>query len=547
MTWMFGCERPHTHPTQENLLRTPTIWAATAALTAAALAAPTQGALAKPHPSDNPTTQGFRKAVTLAGVRQHQAALQKIADQNDGNRVAGSAGHDKSADYVQAKLEKAGYKVTRQTFTYTFTKDLTPPELEQVSPTPTTYEAGEDFASMTYSGNGEVTAPVTAVDLDFPPPAEAGTSDSGCEAADFAGFPAGTIALVQRGTCNFAVKVDNAKTAGAAGVIVFNEGQDGRTEVIAGTLGAPVRTIPAVGASFALGQELSGGKATGATGRTVRLQVDRFSEDRDTDNVIAETPGGNPDSVVVVGAHLDSVEDGPGINDNGSGSAGILEIAEQLQARDITPRNKIRFGWWSAEESGLVGSTEYVASLSEAELAKIKLNLNFDMIGSPNFVRFVYDGDNSAFPVGAGSAEGPEGSGEIERVFHDYFERVGLASSETPFSGRSDYGPFIDEGIPAGGLFTGAEGVKTAQEAAVYGGTAGAAYDPCYHQACDTFANNSNTGLDQMVDAAAHAVLYFAKRNFVKHPLVDPTSKVSGTTAGRDGGLHDDHQHDEVR
>ncbi len=170
------------------------------------------------------------------------------------------------------------------------------------------------------------------------------------------------------------------------------------------------------------------------------------------------------------------------------------------------------------------------------------MNLNFDMIGSPNFVRFVYDGDNSAFPVGPGSADGPQGSGEIERVFHHYFAGVGLATAETPFSGRSDYGPFIAVGIPAGGLFTGAEGVKTPAEAAVFGGIAGAAYDSCYHLACDTYANNSNPALDQMTDAAAHTTLYFAKRNFAKDPLVDPAGPVGpGGTAGGGGGLHDEH------
>jgi Zn-dependent M28 family amino/carboxypeptidase len=145
--------------------------------------------------------------------------------------------------------------------------------------------------------------------------------------------------------------------------------------------------------------------------------------------------------------------------------------------------------------------------------------LNFDMVGSPNFVRFVYDGDGSDTPV-----EGPPGSDEIEQVFLDYFAGVGLASAPTAFSGRSDYGPFIAAGIPAGGLFTGAEGIKTAQEAAVYGGTAGVAYDPCYHQACDTFANNSNTGLDQMSDAAAHIVLLFSNRNFAQDPLAISTA-----------------------
>jgi Zn-dependent M28 family amino/carboxypeptidase len=181
---------------------------------------------------------------------------------------------------------------------------------------------------------------------------------------------------------------------------------------------------------------------------------------------------------------------GPGINDNGSGSATILAIAEQLTK--FKTANKVRFAWWGAEELGLVGS--------------------------PNFVRFVYDGDNSAFPPGTGGTQpGPPGSGAIEEVFSKYFADQGLASAPTPFNGRSDYGPFITatspahpSGIPAGGLFSGAEGIKTAEEAATYGGTAGVAYDPCYHQACDTFDNVSLTGLDQMSDAEAHAIITLA-------------------------------------
>ncbi len=249
----------------------------------------------------------------------------------------------------------------------------------------------------------------------------------------------------------------------------------------------------------------------------------------------------------MVGAHLDSVPRGPGINDNGSGSAGVLEIAEAIADRELEPRNKIRFAFWGAEEFGLLGSRHYVGKLSKAEKDAIALNLNFDMIGSPNYVRFVYDGDNSKYPVGPGSADGPQGSGEIERVFHDYFGGVGLASSETPFSGRSDYGPFIEAGIPAGGLFTGAEGVKTADEAAIYGGTAGEQYDHCYHLACDTIDNVNRQGIGEMADAAAHAAWLLAQRSFVKEPLVDPATPVggvSGTTGG--GGLHDEHDHDVV-
>jgi Zn-dependent M28 family amino/carboxypeptidase len=167
--------------------------------------------------------------------------------------------------------------------------------------------------------------------------------------------------------------------------------------------------------------------------------------------------------------------------------------------------NQVRFAFWGAEEAGLWGSQRYVDSLSGQQLKRIALNLNFDMVGSPNFVRFVYDGDGSTF-----GSDGPSGSGTIEDAFNDYFASQGLASEPTQFDGRSDYDAFINAGIPAGGLFTGAEGVKTAAQAAVYGGTAGLAYDPCYHQACDTIKNLSSTALDQMSDAAAHATLLFA-------------------------------------
>jgi Zn-dependent M28 family amino/carboxypeptidase len=183
----------------------------------------------------------------------------------------------------------------------------------------------------------------------------------------------------------------------------------------------------------------------------------------------------------VVGAHLDSVLEGPGINDNGSGSSVILEIALQMSELGIEPTNQVRFAFWGAEESGLIGSTHYVNSLSKRQQKDIALYLNFDMVASPNYVRFVYDGDGSGFGI-----KGPTGSGRIEDIFTEFFQSERLASEPTAFDGRSDYQAFINAGIPAGGLFTGAEGVKSATQAATYGGVAGAAYDPCYHQACDS-------------------------------------------------------------
>jgi Zn-dependent M28 family amino/carboxypeptidase len=165
--------------------------------------------------------------------------------------------------------------------------------------------------------------------------------------------------------------------------------------------------------------------------------------------------------------------------------------------------------------------------------------LNFDMVGSPNFVRFVYDGNNSSFPAGPGVQPGPAGSGAIEQVFLDYFASQQLPVSPTPFDGRSDYGPFIAAEIPAGGLFSGAEGLKTAEEAAVYGGTADTAYDPCYHKPCDAFDNISLTALDQLSDAAAHSVFTFARRDFGTDPLKDPPATAERRTS-EGGRLHED-------
>jgi Zn-dependent M28 family amino/carboxypeptidase len=222
-------------------------------------------------------------------------------------------------------------------------------------------------------------------------------------------------------------------------------------------------------------------------------------------NVIAESKDGDANNVVMAGGHLDSVQRGPGINDNGSGSAALLEVAQQMAK--VKPRNKVRFAWWGGEEAGLVGSTAYVNGLSQADRDKIALYLNFDMVGSPNHVFFIYDGDNSD---GVGAPAGPAGSAEIEKTFERYFSSVGVPFKGTDFSGRSDYGPFIAVGIPSGGLFTGAEGIKTADEAVLWGGTAGQQYDPCYHLACDTFANNNNSALDTNSDAIAYAVLQYA-------------------------------------
>ncbi|MFI1396278.1 M28 family metallopeptidase [Streptomyces sp. NPDC020681] len=207
-------------------------------------------------------------------------------------------------------------------------------------------------------------------------------------------------------------------------------------------------------------------------------------------NLIADWPGGDANQTVMAGAHLDSVSSGAGINDNGSGSAAVLETALAVSRAQLQPTKHLRFGWWGAEELGLVGSKYYVNNLPAAERSKISGYLNFDMIGSPNPGYFVYDDDPA-----------------IEKTLKDYFAGIGVATEiETEGDGRSDHASFKNVGIAVGGLFTGASRTKSSAQAQKWGGTAGQAFDRCYHSSCDNTSNINDTALDRNSDAIAHAI-----------------------------------------
>lgn len=461
-------------------------------------------------------TQELRDAVTVDGVLQHLAEFQDIADANGDNRAAGTSGHEASVDYVEGLLDAAGYHTWRQAFTYERT-DFGDSTLRQTQPNDEVYALGVDYFPMDFSGEGDVTAFVTPVDLNL---VDDRASTSGCEAADFDGFTAGHIALIQRGSCNFSVKADNAAAAGATGAIIFNQGNvvpgDDRLGLFAGTLDEPVRSIPVVSAPFALGEQWAK-----TEGLTMRLNLEAEIVAVTTENLLADTPTGRADRTVVVGGHLDSVAEGPGINDNGSGTAAILETALQMAELGIQPENRVRFAFWSGEEDGLIGSSFYVSQLTKKQIEDTALNLNFDMVGSPNPVNFVYDGDGDALGV-----SGPNGSGVIEDVFTDFFTDQDQFSEPTEFDGRSDYFGFIEAGIPAGGLFTGAEGIKSVAQVAEYGGTAGQPYDACYHADCDDINNLNPETLELMADAIAHSTLTFAETQ----------SAVNGTAKGKATG-----------
>jgi len=491
---------------------------------------------------NNNTHAKLQECVTVEGARAHQAALQAIADGNGGTRSSGLPGYLASVMYAEGVFRAAGYEVTRQEFDFPYTEENS--ELERLAPNPTTFVEGVDFLRNRFdSGTPEGTATGSLVPVDLNIPAASlppNSNTSGCEAADFVGFPAGAVALMQRGTCGFAVKVLNAQAAGAAAAIVMNEGQPGRTGLIGMIGDATGLTIPAVFVTSAVGEDLAS-----TPGTSVRVEVDFAADTRTSYNVLAESKTGNPNNVVMVGAHLDSVQAGPGIQDNGSGSAAILEVAVQMAK--VKPYNKVRFALWGSEEFGLLGSEHYVETLSEADRDKIALYLNFDMIGSPNHVFFVYDGDDSD---GVGAGPGPTGSDAIEETFERFYTARDLPFKGTDFSGRSDYGPFIADGvdIPAGGLFTGAEGVKTPAEEALWGGTAGEQYDPCYHQACDTYDNINLAAFDVNTDAVAYSTLQYGMSTIdvngvPGNPDFETFGPAAAPVAGGSlqGGLHDNH------
>jgi hypothetical protein len=485
---------------------------AAAALTTALM--PGQAASAAPGAAcDNRANNSYRTlidCVTLEGVREHQAAFQKIADNSDdpvypGTRAAGTVGYAQSVEYVAGLLRDAGYEVTLDPVEITFNF---PAVLRQLTPVEAEYETGV----FTGSGSGEVQGNVIPVDINLTGDR---ASTSACEAADFAGLDfsgPNDIALVQRGTCFFGTKAFYAEQAGAEAVIIFNQGNTPDREAlivadatsvdppIPGAPGPVTHGIPVVGASFADGVALS------QPGSTAFVKV-LPAETRTDYNVIAELPGKNEDNVVMAGAHLDSVIEGPGINDNGSGSAALLETA--LMMANLNPENTLRFAWWAAEEQGLVGSADYVAGLSEEELDRIALYMNYDMVGSPNYIFMVYDADESTFPAPEGVTI-PPGSAAIEDLYESYYTAIDEPYDDTEFSGRSDYEAFILAGIPSSGLFTGAEEIKTAEQEAIWGGTAGEQFDPCYHEACDTFENVDLHALDVNSDLIAFAALTFA-------------------------------------
>jgi hypothetical protein len=427
----------------------------------------------------NNTPEKLVDCIQIDDLWGHMEAFQKIADDNPGpdgkaSRNSGEPGYKASVDYVARLMKDAGYDVTIQPYTFDYFAYQGVPSMSEVSPTAHDYQLTTEFNPG--QSIGTTTAAIQPVGGTVLPPV--GGSTSGCDPSDFADFQPGRIALIQRGTCTFAVKVQNALAAGASGVIVFNEGNTpARSGVFSGSLGF-IPSIPVAFTSFEIGNALYDQYQQAVANSTalplMSLDIRGIHDpNREDYNVIAESKGGDANHVLVVDAHLDAIY-GAGMLDNASGSATILDIAQKM--KNVKPRNKLRFIWFGGEELGLLGSDYYVNNLSPAELGRIRYDLDADVTATPNYVIGVLDPAGVDLFGRTVSTVFPPQVYEPSKVSRDqivnYFDAAGLQHELFSPVGTDAFS-FNMAGVPASGVLTGQDCCKSQDEVDMFGGFTG--------------------------------------------------------------------------
>ena len=471
----------------------------------------------------NNTPQKLVDCVTKDDLWAHMVKFQQIADANPGadghpSRNSGEPGYKASADYVADVMRSAGYQVTLQEYKFHYFSFVGTPVMREVSPTPRDFGLGTEFNPGPVAGS--TTAKLQPVGGIVVPATPTPSSASGCAATDFAGFVAGNIALIQRGTCTFAQKVANAEAAGASATVIFNEGNPGRTGLFSGSL-AGTEQHPVLFTSYDVGTQLLAQYSPGV-GPVLTVDVQAIDDPNRSDwNVIADSRGGDPNNVLVIDAHLDAIY-GAGMLDNASGSAAILDIAQQL--KNTNTRNKLRFIWFGGEELGLLGSDFYVNTLPATELAKIKFDLDADVLATPNYVAGVLDPKDGVqlFGRDPGTPMDPSiwAPSAIARDYGiQYLSSIGQNSILFSADGTDAF-MFQLAGIPASGVLTGQDCCKLASDVALFGGFEGnfegtvpgddgGCVDNPFRW-CDNLSNNDPEVLTFMSKAFANMVGHMA-------------------------------------
>ncbi len=467
---------------------------------------------------NNDTESKLVECIQSAPLWQHMIDLQNIANANPGpdghpSRSAGEPGYLASVNYVADLMRAAGYRVTIQPYTLPYSGFGSPPVFAEVSPAATIYSVSTDFdAAM--AGNGDVTGQVQPVGGILIPAPATPTSASGCASTDFNGFVPGRVALIQRGTCSYDQKASFAASFGASAVIIFDEGNPGRTAA-GGCSGVHSAGIPVICmASYEVGQSLYQQALAGPT--TVHIGVEVINDPERADyNLIADSPHGDTNHVVVVDAHLDAIF-GAGMLDNGSGSVTILELA--LKLANTPTRNQLRFIWFGGEELGLYGSYHYTGALSPTDISRIVFDVDADVTATPNYVYAIADPANSGakknFPANVIPA-----SQVGNNFFVSYFNRAGLPYESRSNDGTDSYA-FARIGVPNTGILTGQDCCKQSSDVAIFGGFTGN-YEGtvpgndggCVDRPflwCDNLANNDSSVLTKASKAVASVVFNLA-------------------------------------
>jgi hypothetical protein len=431
----------------------------------------------------NDTPSELVECINTKDLMDHLQAFQDIADANPGpdgmpSRNSGEPGYKASVDYVAELMTAAGYNVSIQTYKFDYYAYSGVPTFSEVSPTAHDYVLGEEWGPGQTTGSTPVGAALQPAGGIILPPTATSSSTSGCTAADFSGFTAGNVALIQRGGCNFGVKVLNAQAAGASGVVIFNEGNPGRTGLTIGSMldannNAFIPTIPVGFTTFAIGEDLLNQFKAGST-PTVSLSVPAIVKPNTDDyNLIAESKGGDKNHVLVVDAHLDAIY-GAGILDNATGSAAILDIAQKM--KNVTPVNKLRFVWFGGEELGLLGSQYYVNNLTSTQASHIGYDLDADVFGTPNYIIGILDPAAPDFFSRTVPETFPNRVYKASQVSRDqsveFFNQAGY-NHEFLSPNGTDAINFNRIGIPASGLLTGQDCCKSQEEVNLFGGQLG--------------------------------------------------------------------------
>lgn len=472
----------------------------------------------------------FVHSVKVDNVMKHLSELNRIAYNHPSRSRSVLNAYNQSADFVWRTLRgHTDCQLSKQYFKVPVWSLEGDQKLESTAPYSVQYQYGVDFMVMRYGGAGKQ----NLKSLSVTQIGALNSLDFGCNEKSWSNFSGG-VALIEadysamrNSGCSVYEASLKAQAYGASAVMFSNPEDrknlyNGRVRSVEWKDGDALVNIPVLSVSHSFGAFM----AKSSSEMKLNLDINAKMTIATTLNIICDTDSGDSNNVVMFGAHLDSVPAGPGLVDNGSGSSSLLEVALQFFKNGYhkTAKNRVRFAWWGAEELGLMGSRHYARELEKTPVEKEKLVVysNFDMLASPNYIPYVYQGSTAPTDIQSKSTQ-------LQQIFEKFFKNIPAKKKPPhfrgnyelrPMSGGSDFYSFLEINVPSGGLATGAGELKTIEDRHRFGGMAKTQLDPCYHQACDTIENISQDVLNIMAKALAYCTHHLTMKENVRESLI---------------------------